>query len=56
MANDFNNGVLCPLVDRYIDVSDCDENKETASESWPQEDRQKPGWEELCRNCKWHNH
>ena len=55
------NNVLCPLVDKLIDVADCVENVDCIDgliviSSLPAEYKQKEGWKEICRKCKYHNY
>ena len=55
-----SNEVVCPLVDRSIDISDCIENIDCIDgfivlSSLPEEYRQKNNYIEICKNCKYHD-
>lgn len=51
-----DDNIMCPLVERYIDPVDCMENRDIKDESIPAEYKQKEGWKEICRKCKYHNY
>lgn len=53
--------VICPLVDKEIDSSECIENSDVAAGlikgyTLPEEYKQKEDWREICKNCKYHNY
>ena len=53
--------VLCPLVDVEIEDIDCIETRDAVDglmleRSIPAEYKQKEGWKEICRKCKYHNY
>ena len=47
---------FCPLIDDYTTPVDCMENRETREETIPTKFKQKPNWEEICKNCKYQNY
>lgn len=52
---------LCPLVDVEIEDIDCIETRDAVDglmleRSIPAEYKQKEGWKEICRKCKYHNY
>nr|DAH61800.1 MAG TPA: putative integral membrane zinc-ribbon metal-binding protein [Caudoviricetes sp.] len=56
-----DNKVLCPLVDDAIEDVDCIENRDVVDgmiveEALPDKYKQKCGWKEICKKCKWHNY
>lgn len=53
--------VMCPLVDQEIENIDCIENSDAVDgiiqkENVPDRFKKKPGWEEICKKCKWHEY
>lgn len=53
--------VMCPLVDKEIEDIDCIENRDCIDgfiriSSLPDKYKQKDGYEDICKNCKWHNY
>ena len=53
--------VMCPLVDRRIENIDCIENSDAVDgivkkEIVPVTFKQKSGWEQICKKCKWHGY
>ena len=46
--------ILCPLINNYIDIVDCMENRDTREESIPQKFKVKEKWKEICKKCKYH--
>ena len=53
--------VRCPLVDSMIENIDCIENSAAVDgmikkDSVPERFKQKTNWEEICKNCKWHDY
>ncbi len=56
-----NDFVMCPLVGRMIEDIDCIENSDAVDgilkkDSIPKEYTILPDWEEICRDCEWHNY
>lgn len=56
-----NDLVMCPLVNRMIQSFDCMENSDAIDgilkkDSIPEEYKGLQNWEEICKNCKWHNY
>lgn len=52
---------MCPLMDREIEDIDCMENSDAVDgmikkESVPDRFKNKTGWEEICKQCKWHGY
>ena len=52
---------MCPLVDQEIESVDCIENADAVDgiiqkENVPDRFKKKPGWEEICKKCKWHEY
>lgn len=43
--------ILCPLVDKKIDIVDCMENRKIKDEYIPEEYKQKKNWKKICENC-----
>lgn len=55
-----SNEVMCPLVDRNIDIADCIENVDCIDgfivlTSLPEKYKQKNNYIEICKNCKYHD-
>ena len=53
--------VRCPLVDAMIENIDCIENSDAVDglikkDNVPERFKKKTNWEEICKNCKWHNY
>lgn len=53
--------VMCPLVDQEVKSVDCIENADAVDgiiqkENVPDRFKKKPGWEEICKKCKWHEY
>lgn len=53
--------VMCPLVDAEIENIDCIENSDAVDGmlkkgSVPERFKKKSEWEDICKNCKWHNY
>ena len=53
--------VMCPLVEEEIESIDCIENSDAVDgtlrkNSVPERFKGKPGWEEICKKCKWHGY
>ena len=53
--------VMCPLVDKEIENIDCIENSDAVDgmlkkDSVPDRFKRKKDWEEICKNCKWHDY
>jgi len=48
--------ILCPLVDKLIEVIDCIENRDLAESSVPNEYKKKNNWKEICKKCKYFNY
>ena len=46
--------IICPLVDKHIDIVDCMENRDTKIEFIPSEFKKKQNWEAICEQCKYH--
>ncbi len=46
-----NNFIVCPLVDREIDIVDCMENRDIKEDSIPAEYKVKPNWKDICSTC-----
>lgn len=56
-----NNTVLCPLIDQRINDIECIENADAVDgiikkDSVPEKYKKLQNWEEICKNCKWHNY
>ena len=56
-----NDFVMCPLVSRMIKDIDCIENSDAVDgilkkDSIPQEYKILSDWEQICKNCEWHNY
>ena len=47
--------ITCPLVDKKISPVDCMENRAVKDEYIPAEYKQKEGWKDICRKCKYYN-
>ncbi len=47
--------VMCPLVDRYISIDECMENREIKTEFIPEEFKAKEQWEDICKKCKYYD-
>lgn len=55
------DNVMCPLVDEEIPNIDCIENTDAVDgaikkDTIPDRFKRKPGWEDICRKCKWHEY
>ena len=53
--------VMCPLVDAEIENIYCIENSDAVDgmlkkDSVPERFKKKSEWEDICKNCKWHNY
>lgn len=53
--------IMCPLVDQEIKSIDCIENADAVDgiiqkENVPDRFKKKPGWEKICKKCKWHEY
>ena len=53
--------VMCPLVDKEIENIDCIETSDAVDgmlkkDSVPDLFKRKKDWEEICKNCKWHDY
>lgn len=53
--------VMCPLVDKEIENIDCIETSDAVDgmlkkDSVPDRFKRKKDWEEICKNCKWHDY
>ena len=53
--------VMCPLVEEESESIDCIENSDAVDgtlrkNSVPERFKEKPGWEEICKKCKWHDY
>lgn len=53
--------VICPLVDKEIENIDCIETSDAVDgmlkkDSVPDRFKRKKDWEEICKNCKWHDY
>lgn len=53
--------VMCPLVDEDIESIDCIENSAAVDrivtkDNVPRRFKEKPDWEKICKNCKWHDY
>ena len=58
---EYDNKVLCPLVNSYIEDIDCIENRDCIDgfivlSSLPSKYKEKEDYIEICKNCKWHNY
>lgn len=51
-----NNFILCPLVDREIDIVDCMENTMIRDECIPAEYKIKSDWKEICESCPYRDY
>lgn len=47
--------ILCPLVDKKIDIIECVENRDIKEESIPPKYKTKVDWKNICEKCKYHN-
>ena len=52
---------MCPLVEEMIENIDCIENSDAVDglikkSSVPDRFKRKPEWENICRECQWHNY
>lgn len=47
------NRIICPLVDGFIDVVDCMENRDTREQNIPGKYKIKKDWKEICKNCEY---
>lgn len=45
--------IMCPLVDRDIDIVDCMENRDLDEKFILPEYKQKENWREICASCKY---
>ena len=53
--------VMCPLVEEEIESIDCIENSDAVDgtlrkNSVAERFKEKPGWEEICKKCIWHDY
>jgi hypothetical protein len=46
-----NSEIFCPLVEGYVSIVDCMENRDIKEEFIPEQFKIKSNWKDICNNC-----